>query len=238
VLAQPGASRLAVIGTGTQAWTQVWAIRVVRDLDQVLVYSRDPANRAAFAARARDRLGVPATEAQSARDAVRDATIVVLATSSGSPVISPDWLSPGCHVTTLGPKVTGRAEFSPDLADRAAVIATDSLAQVHAYQPPFILAGTPHLGRMVSLGSIIMRTHPGRGGPDDITLFCSAGLAGTEVHLLAALADSVDEPPITAAGQPLTRENEDALIAGAEAGFDPATLIRRQEGTPGRPEPR
>ena len=89
VLAQPGASRLAVIGTGAQAWTQVWAVRAVRDLDQVLVYSRDPANRVAFAARARDQLGVAATEAPSARDAVSPRL-----RATGSPARCARWWTP------------------------------------------------------------------------------------------------------------------------------------------------
>ena len=57
---------------------------------------------------------------------------------------------------------------------------TDSLAQAHAYQPPFVLDGTPHTGRLVSLGSVIEGTAPGRADPGQVTLFCSVGLAGTE----------------------------------------------------------
>jgi ornithine cyclodeaminase/alanine dehydrogenase-like protein (mu-crystallin family) len=187
VLARRDASRAAVIGTGTQAWTQLWAIAAVRSLAQVLVWSRDPAHRAAFTSRAARELGLPAAEAASAEQAVRGSDIVVLATSSATPVIETGWVPPGCHVTTLGPKQQGRAEFGPSLAGRAAVIAADSLQQARAYQPPFILAGTPDAERLTSLAAVIDGSAPGRTSPGQVTLFCSVGLAGTEVHLLAAL---------------------------------------------------
>lgn len=189
-LARRDASRVAVIGTGTQAWTQLWAIAAVRKLTQVLAWSRDPAHRAAFTSRASRELGLPVAEAASAEQAVRDSDIVVLATSSATPVIETGWVPPGCHVTTLGPKQQGRAEFGQSLAARAAVIATDSLQQTGAYQPPFILTGTPDAGRLISLAAVIDGSAPGRTGPEQVTLFCSVGLAGTEVHLLAALTSS------------------------------------------------
>jgi ornithine cyclodeaminase len=102
-------------------------------------------------------------------------------------VLDPSWLADGCHVTSLGPKQQGRAEFGTALAARADVLVTDSVAQAHAYQPPFVLDGTPHMGRLASLGSVLDGTAPGRTDPGQVTLFCSVGLAGTEVHLLAGL---------------------------------------------------
>jgi ornithine cyclodeaminase len=34
---------------------------------------------------------------------------------------------------------------------------------------------------MVELGDIVVGKHTGRQSPDDMTLFCTAGLSGTEV---------------------------------------------------------
>jgi ornithine cyclodeaminase len=34
---------------------------------------------------------------------------------------------------------------------------------------------------MVELGEMVVGKHTGRHSPDDITLFCTAGLSGTEV---------------------------------------------------------
>jgi ornithine cyclodeaminase len=189
-LASPGAEVAAVIGTGTQAATQLWALGAVRRLREVRVFSRSPAGREAFAERAAGLTHAACRATATARAAVEGAHIVVLATSSPTPVIEAGWLAPDSYVATLGPTQRERAEFGPDVPGAAAVIVTDSLAQVDAYQPPNVLAGTVYRDRLVSLGAVraggSARPEPGR-----ITLFCSVGLAGTEVFLLDRLAAAI-----------------------------------------------
>lgn len=188
-LARRDASSLALVGTGTQAWAQLEAISAVRDLDSVLVYSRSPDNRAAFAQRAGTELDVPAQPAARCEDAVRAADIVVLATNSPTPVIEPGWIATGASITTVGPKQVGRAEFGPELVSMADVAVTDSIAQLHAYDPPNVVHGTPQARLLTSLGAVLAGTSPGRASESDRTLFCSVGLAGTEVFLLSRLLD-------------------------------------------------
>ncbi len=63
---------------------------------------------------------------------------------------------------------------------------TDSLTQVDAYHRPFFI-DVP----MVELADVVSGRRRGRTDRDDVTLFCSVGLAGTEVvvadRLLRAL---------------------------------------------------
>jgi ornithine cyclodeaminase/alanine dehydrogenase-like protein (mu-crystallin family) len=181
----------AIIGTGTQALTQLWALSAVRNLSEVRVFSRTPARREAFAELAQRLTAVACDPAPTARTAIDGAQIVVLATSSPTPVIDAGWLEPGALVTTLGPKQRGRAEFGLDLPAIAAVIATDCVAQLDAYDPPNALVGTPHHERIVSLGALragdVAQPQPGR-----VSLFCSVGLAGTEAFLLDRLATFIN----------------------------------------------
>ena len=186
-LAPPGAGIAAIIGAGTQAWTQLWALAAVRDLREVRVYSRDPARRSAFAARAQPLVTGLCRPAPGARAAVNGAQIVILATSSPVPVIEAAWIAPGTYVTTLGPKQRGRAEFGLDLPGAASLLVTDSLDQIGAYHPPNVLAGTPHHQRLVSLGAVRAGEAP-TPRADGITIFFSVGLAGTEAFLLDRLA--------------------------------------------------
>jgi ornithine cyclodeaminase/alanine dehydrogenase-like protein (mu-crystallin family) len=182
-MARPEASTLGLIGTGRQAWTQLWAIAAVRTLTDVAVHSRSEAARSVFAERAVAELGVPARAVGTPAEAVAHRDIVVLATSAGSPVLEAGWLWPGTAVTTVGPKQIGRAEFGPDLPARAALVVSDSVAQLNAYDPPAVLADRP----VVPLGAVIAGEHPGREDADQITVYASVGLAGTEPYLLAHL---------------------------------------------------
>lgn len=187
ILARTNSRSLAVIGTGTQAWAQLCAISAVRDLAEVRVYSRDADRRHGFAARARSELRIAAHDAPDARTAVDGADIVVLATNSPTPVIDPRWLAPGSYVTTLGPKQVGRAEFGPELVAASDLVFTDSLAQISAYDPPNILVGTPQEHRLAALGAVLAGDAFGRISEEQRVLFCSVGLAGTEVFLLDRL---------------------------------------------------
>jgi ornithine cyclodeaminase len=184
-MARADATTLGVVGAGRQAWTQVWAIAAVRELADVAVFSRTPSAGAAFADRVGAELGVQARAVGNAHDAVRERDIVVVATSATTQVVDAAWLSPGTAVTTVGPKQQGQAEFGPDLPARASVIVTDSPAQLGAYDPPAALEGA----NVVHLGAVIAGDHSGRTSAEEITLYASVGLAGTEPYLLASLLD-------------------------------------------------
>lgn len=103
---------LAVIGTGRQAWSQLWAVNGFTRPDRVSVHSRDAARRDQFARRAASVLGLTVTSCDTARDAVAGVDMVILATNSTTPVIETGWLDHDVVVTTMGPKQVDRAEFS------------------------------------------------------------------------------------------------------------------------------
>ncbi|ACI55524.1 ornithine cyclodeaminase/mu-crystallin [Rhizobium leguminosarum bv. trifolii WSM2304] len=190
-LSAPGARIVGIIGSGAQARTQLAAAAAVRKLDRARVYSRDENNRAAFASEMQHALGLEVEPVGSVSEAVYEADIVICATTSQKPVLHARDLKPGVHVNTVGPKTLQGYELGLDVADAAAVIATDSPEQTRAYASPFFLAGSGNEDRIADLANIIAGTAAGRGLPEDITLFCSVGLAGTEVVVASAILDRV-----------------------------------------------
>jgi ornithine cyclodeaminase len=184
-LARRDASVVAVIGSGRQARTQLWALSTVRAVSEVRVFSPDPAHREAFAEWARTDLGLAATAVPTARDAVAGAAIVVLATRSETPVVSAEWIEPGAHVTTVGPKTGAAHETPPELVGSAVVVASDSPAQAAACGEPFFTERA-----LLHLGGILTGDHEGRRTAEDITVYCSTGLAGSEVVIAEALLAS------------------------------------------------
>ncbi|KHL10686.1 ornithine cyclodeaminase [Mumia flava] len=187
-LARPDASVLALVGAGTQAWTQLWAVAAVRDLREVRVHVRTPERRDAFARRAREVLGIEVTGFADARTAVDGADLVVCATTSTTPVVERDWLAPGAYLATLGPKQPGAAEVEVGTLAACDAVVTDSPAQLLDGSPTSNVVGTEVAGAVVALGAVIAGDAQARRTDADVVAFSSVGLAGTEPYLLARYA--------------------------------------------------
>lgn len=185
ILASRNARSCGIIGAGIQAETQIRAIAAVRDLTDIRVFSRNAVNRRGFAERIGNRHGLNVRPVDSARQCVEGVDIVILATDSTTPVIDAGWVMPKAHVSTLGPKFRNEHEFPPELASRATIIASDSPQQIAAQADTHMLHGTPAYDRILHLGNLAQGfdADADRG----MTLYLSAGLAGSEVAALDAI---------------------------------------------------
>lgn len=196
-MARVDARVLGILGTGQQATEHARAALAVHPFERVWVFSRDAARREAFARALAADTGVEARAAATAEEAVRAADVLITATDSAGPVLDAAWLRPGTHVNAVGPKQRGAAELPPEVGSMAARIATDSVEQLGAYPEPVFLADADR-ARVVGLERIVAGELPGRAGAGELTLFCSVGLAGTEVVLAEALlrqAEAARLPP-------------------------------------------
>ncbi|NTJ62742.1 ornithine cyclodeaminase family protein [Agrobacterium rhizogenes] len=190
-LSAPTARTVGIVGSGAQARTQLIAAAAVRNISSARVFSRNSRNCTAFAEEMQLQLGIAVEPVTSAAKAVADADIVLCVTSSDMPVIEASELRAGVHINTIGPKTLKGHELGLDVADVASIIATDSPEQTRAYASPFFLSRTMHEKRMLDLAAIVAGHASGRTSPFDITLFCSVGLAGTEVIVAAAIFDAI-----------------------------------------------
>lgn len=184
-MSREDAKVVGVLGSGAQARTQLEAAATVRSLKEVRVFSRNANGRELFAREMTSGLGVNVHAVESARAAVEGAEIIICATKSIEPVFDANWVMPGAHVNTVGPKIAGAHELPLGVAAAATIIATDSITQVEAMSRPFFLEDTPMRARLAPLGDILDGVVVGRSGRDDITVFCLTGLAGTEVLIAA-----------------------------------------------------
>lgn len=176
--AREDASSVALIGSGTQAGTQLEAAATVRDLKDVRVYSRSSEKREAFAAKMGAQLGLSISPASTAEEAIAGADIVIVATSSPKPVFDASLIEPGQHVTTIRLGARGH-ELDPAVADRAGAMFTDSMEQLTHYPGGFFLP--EKLDRVTNLSEHVARGQPMRSSPEEVTLYLSTGLSGTEV---------------------------------------------------------
>jgi ornithine cyclodeaminase len=183
--AREDAHVVGIIGSGMQARTQLLAAAAVRDVASAKVYSRSAGKRQAFALEMTELLGIPVRAVSTAAEAISGSGIVVTATSSAEPIFPASLLEPGVHVNALGPKFAGRHELDAAVAGLASACFTDSPEQLWSYPEPFFLSETSI--QITDLADHVESGSPVRRSADDITLFWSVGLSGTEV----VLADAV-----------------------------------------------
>ncbi len=167
-LARPDASVLALIGSGVQARSHLEALRLVRGFEEVRVWS--PHNAGTFARQ----FDVRATA--SAEEAVRGADVVVVATTSKTPVLFGEWLSPGAHVNAVGAPRPDWRELDDEVLRRARVY-VDSHEAAFKESGDVIAAGET----IAEVGEVVVGAKPGRESLEEITLFKSLGLAVEDV---------------------------------------------------------
>jgi ornithine cyclodeaminase/alanine dehydrogenase-like protein (mu-crystallin family) len=167
VMAAADARVLAILGSGVQARSHVEALRLVRGFEEIRVWSRTPEHAERFAAE----VGARATGAE---EAVRDADVVVTATSAREPVLRGAWLKPGAHVNSVGwPGPKGR-ELDDEVMRNVVVV--DSRETVLREAGDVLLSGTEiH----AELGEVLAGAKP--VPPGATTVFKSVGMAVEDV---------------------------------------------------------
>jgi ornithine cyclodeaminase/alanine dehydrogenase-like protein (mu-crystallin family) len=167
LLASPDAKVLAILGSGVQARSHVEALRLVRQFEEIRVWSPTREHTERFAA---DIGG----KSMAAEDAVRSADIVVTATNSKAPVLKGSWLKPGCHVNAVGACRPDWREL--DDAAMANVVFVDSREGATKESGDIILS---HAKIYAELGEALAGTVSSRA--NETTIFKSLGMAVEDI---------------------------------------------------------
>lgn len=179
LLARSDARELAILGAGVQGLAHLDAIRLVRPLARVRVWSRSH-DRARVLARVAERHGLACEVAPTAEGAVRGADIVCTTTSAREPVLEGEWLSPGTHVNAVGASLPSAREI-----DTAAVVRSrlfvdrrdSALSEPGDLLVPLAAQAISADHIVAELGEVLVGTVAGRRSAEEITLFKSLGLA-------------------------------------------------------------
>jgi ornithine cyclodeaminase/alanine dehydrogenase-like protein (mu-crystallin family) len=194
-MARPEARLLGIIGTGTQARTQLAAVSKVRKLSVIRAFGRDRGRLEKYCHEMTDQLGAAVTPARSAEEAVAGAEIVITATTATNPVLSGAWLAPGTHINAIGANFAQKRELESDAVERAAIIAVDSIQQANIESGDLIQAFGDDNSRwqdVRELSEIVAGKRPGRKSPDQITLFKSNGIASWDLAVASRVYERAE----------------------------------------------
>lgn len=176
-LARKNARVMALIGTGWQAQGAAHCFAALGTLDRIDVYSPTPGKKEAFAKQMSEAAGIEIVPVASARDAVRGADIVFMATNSKDPVVMADWLEPGQYVSNVSDvelEISGWEKCDVLVMNRHgrrwmrhAIGGADAIPE-HA-RDQYTRPTTLKWDELPLLGDVIAGTHPGRTSDDQIT---------------------------------------------------------------------
>lgn len=119
----------ALIGTGGQAATQLEAMMVARELDEVRIFDLDEKRRQAFVSEMQKELkcyNTKIVEATSSDNAIENADIIVTVTPSTKPVFDGTKVKKGATVSCVGAYQHHMQEMDPTILPRASKIYFDS----------------------------------------------------------------------------------------------------------------
>jgi ornithine cyclodeaminase/alanine dehydrogenase-like protein (mu-crystallin family) len=167
LLASPDAKILAILGSGVAARSHVEALRLVRNFEEIRVWSRTPEHAEHFA-------GEIGAKAMSAEDAVLGADVIVTATNSKKPVLKGSWLKPGCHVNAVGACRPDWRELDDGAMEN--VVFVDSREAALKESGDVILSGAKVYAE---LGEALAGKVPPRA--NETTIFKSLGMAVEDI---------------------------------------------------------
>jgi alanine dehydrogenase len=175
---------LGIIGTGTQAETQLLVTSALKKPSLIKTYSRNREKLVAFCKRMQDTLETQVEPATSAQDAVKDADVVITATPSSQPVLKGEWLREGTHVNAMGSNFPHRRELDMTAIKRMSSIVVDDKEQAKLEAGELIHAtdeGQLDWSHVMSLSDVVSGRLPGRRANGELTLFKSVGIALEDV---------------------------------------------------------
>jgi ornithine cyclodeaminase/alanine dehydrogenase-like protein (mu-crystallin family) len=183
-LARQDASVLGVVGSGVQARSHIEAIRHVRTLTDVRVWSPNAARRDAFVREMAAETGLPIRAVSDAGAAIRGADLIVLATASTTPVIDDRDVADGAHIAAVGACRPDQREMPTALIARARVFVDSrpgALKEAGELLLPIKEGAIDERHIAGELGEVAAGRVAGRRSPREVTIFKSLGMAVEDV---------------------------------------------------------
>jgi ornithine cyclodeaminase len=189
-LARADSHSAAILGAGSQAELQLEALTLVRDIESATLWARDADKAAAVAEKLSARLGIEVRACADVATATANADIIVTTTPSTSPLLLPEHITAGQHITAMGSDSEHKNEIDPQIIADMANYFCDRLSQVkvlgelhHAIEKQMVspTAEFPELGQVIS------QQKPGRDNASEVTL-CDLTGTGIQDTAIATLA--------------------------------------------------
>ncbi len=196
-LAPQGASRAAIIGTGAQAYTQLWAVlTAVPDIEEYRIFDIAQDKAQAFKEQVeKDFCGVKFRVARSAAEAVKEAQVVTTCTTAREPVfLYSDLGEKEVHVNAVGAFTPQMQEIDTAIMKKADKLFVDDFEGALVESGDLIIPMNE--GKLEKedingeIGEVILEKKKGREAGDGLTVYETVGMGSLDVVIARAIYES------------------------------------------------
>jgi ornithine cyclodeaminase len=163
----------------------------VRNLKSINIWNHNIAKAYVLVQRLKDKLpDINIQVTQQIRRVVEQADILICATAAKEPLVQPDWLKSGVHITSVGADDSTKCELAPECLELADVVVVDSrkvcgrFGNIYRAIQQNISYSTSEL---VELGEILKGDHPGREFKELITIASFVGIGAQDLAAITML---------------------------------------------------
>ena len=184
LLARPDAGDLAILGAGEQAASHLQAMRCVRQLRRVRVWSPTPASAQRFSQENSGPSGLTVEPISDARECVAGADIICAVSKARDPILFGNDVAPGVHVNLVGSSLISTAEADGALVAKARYFVDMRLSALNEAGElrRTLEAGQIGLDHLLGeIGEVANGRVAGRITNEDITVYKSLGIAAQDL---------------------------------------------------------
>jgi len=174
-LAKKDSRIFGFIGAGTQARTQIMALKEVFKVERVKVYDINKKSLNDFS-KFCEKMGID-IEVTDAKNVCK-CDVLTTSTPSRKPVVKNSWINEGMHINAIGADAPGKQELDEEILLRAKIVVDDYEQAIHGGEINVAISKgvIKREDIYATLGEIITGVKKGREG-NEITVFDSTGLA-------------------------------------------------------------
>jgi ornithine cyclodeaminase/alanine dehydrogenase len=199
-LAKKNAKIVTLFGAGVQGETQLWAACEARPgLEFCKVFDLRKDIEEEFTKRVRSFSDISIEFVESAEDAVKNADIILTATTSPTPIFKGEWLTPGVHISGIGSHSPNARELDTHTIKHAKVVCDQvsaCLVEAGDIMIPIEEGAITQEHLYGELGEIVSGKKQGRESDSEITVFKSVGLAIQDAATAKLVYDKAREQNI------------------------------------------
>ncbi|MCT4636175.1 MAG: hypothetical protein N4A72_00570 [Bacteroidales bacterium] len=192
-LANSGAKRVGILGTGTQGYMQYHYLSEYMDIESVRYWGIDKEQADTLVNRVNSNKPVAKYE-NSIERLCAESDIIITTTPATQYLIKSSWIKPGTHITAVGSDTADKCELDSNIVMSADIVVSDSIEQSKTRGEVYRarLAGYS-ADNLLELGAVLDMPNSVRTDSNQITVADLTGVAVQDLMISQAVYNAINQ---------------------------------------------